>query len=237
MYAAGMLDEGIRLVELQNDTTNYLKATQLNQRIQSKILLANSEINAVAAELDCEGQRMDQLSQYVEAINAKQTNRLTVKSIVIGAATGIASALVSNSNWVKGIAIGGGISGAGISIATLNPKGSKIEIAHKRNLLRNVWLQENNNEISPFLWLMLTEKRISNAGTNAILSNLKHRWIRFQFNGDEVAAAASVIFTEGGIYRADELRNRAAMINQLKVEIRSLEQYIHVLMQELQQRQ
>lgn len=145
--------------------------------------------------------------------------------------------MVSNSNWVKGIAIGGGVSGAGISIATLNPKGKKIELTHKRNLLRNVWLQENNNDIPPFLWLMLTEKRISNSGTNAILTNLKHRWIKFQFNGNEAEAAASVNFTKGGIYRADELRNRAAMINQLRVEIRSLEQYIHLFLQELQQRQ
>ncbi|MBO9562670.1 MAG: hypothetical protein J7621_07845 [Niastella sp.] len=234
MYAAGILHEGMRLVQLQNDTTNNLQVRQLSQHIQSKILLANAEIHAVAAELDCEGQRIDQLTQYVEAINAKQTARLTVTSIVIGAATGIAGSLVSNANWVKGIAIGGGISGAGISIATLNPKGKKIELAHKRNLLRNVWLQENNNDITPFLWLMLTEKRISNAGTRAILTNLKHRWIKYQFDGDEAAAATSVNFTNGGIYRADELRNRAAMINQLRVEILSLEQYIHILLQELQ---
>ncbi|WP_315822343.1 hypothetical protein [Paraflavitalea speifideaquila] len=114
---------------------------------------ANSGIGAVAVELDCEGERVDQLVKYVESLNAKRTTRLTVASIVMGAVTGVAGALVSNSNWNKGIAIGGGVAGVGLGVATLNPKGKKIELFHKRNLLRNVWLQENNHEFPPFCGL------------------------------------------------------------------------------------
>lgn len=234
LHALDMLEEGKRLVQLQQDTAGSLAVFQLKQQIQSKVYLANSEIDAIAAELDCESQRVDQITQYVEAMNAKQTTRLTVASIVIGAATGIAGALVSNGNWVKGIAIGGGVAGAGTSLATLNPKGKKIELMHKRNLLRNVWLQQNNNDLSPFLWFMLTEKRISNTGNNSLLVNLKHRWVRFHFNGKEEEGNASVNFSEGGIYRVDDLHDRSAMLNQLRVEVRSLEQYLPVFLRELQ---
>ena len=234
LHALDILEEGKHLVLLQQDTGNNLAVFQLKLQIQSKVYLANSGIDAIAAELDCEGQRINQITQYVEAMNAKQTTRLTVASIVIGAATGIAGALVSNDNWVKGIAIGGGVAGAGVSIATLNPKGKKIELVHKRNLLRNVWLQQNNNDLPPFLWFMLTEKRISNTGDNSLLANLKHRWVRFQFNGKEDEGNTSVNFTDGGIYRVDDLQDRAAMLNQLRVEIRSLEQYLHIFLRELQ---
>jgi len=234
LHALDIIAEGNRLVQLQKDTTNNLAVFQLKQHIQSKVYLANSEIDAIDAELDCEGQRIDQITQYVEAINAKKTTRLTVGSIIIGAATGIAGALVSNDNWVKGIAIGGGIAGAGVSIATLNPKGKKIELVHKRNLLRTVWLQQNNNDLPSFLWFMLTEKRISNTGDNSLLTNLKHRWVRFQFNGKEEEGNASVNFKEGGIYRVDDLHDRSAMLNQLRVEVRSLEQYLHIFLRELQ---
>jgi len=234
LHGLDLLDVGNRLVQLQSDTGNNLPVFQLKQRIQSKVYLANSEIDAIAAELDCEGQRIDQITQYVEAMNSKKTTRLTVASIVIGAATGIATVLVNNGNWVKGIAIGGGVAGAGVGIAALNPKGKKIELAHKRNLLRTAWLAQNNNDLPPFLWFMLTEKRISNTGANSLLANLKHRWIRFQFNGKEDEGNASVNFTEGGVYRVDDLHDRSAMLNQLRVEVRSLEQYLHIFLRELQ---
>jgi hypothetical protein len=234
MHALGILDEGTQLVQLKDDTGYNMHRFQLKQRIQSKVLLAGSEIDAIAAELDCEGQRIEQIAQYMETLNAKHTTRLTVASVVIGAATGIASALVSNSDWVKGIAIGGGVMGAGLSLATLNPRGKKIQLSHKRNLLRNVWLQENNNELPSFVWFMLTEKRISNAGTSSLLANLKHRWVRYQFDGKEAEGNASVNFTEGGIYHVDDLHDRSAMISQLRVEVRSLEQYLNIFLWELQ---
>ncbi len=233
MHALGILDEVIVVDSLKEDSANSIKILQLSQRINIKVLLANAEIGAVAAELDCEGQRIDQIVKYVESLNAKRTTRLTVASLLIGAATGVAGALVSNSNWNKGVAIGGGVAGAGLGIATLNPKGRKIELVHKRNLLRNVWLQENNHDIPSFLWFMLTEKRISNAGASSLLANLKHRWIKYQFDGNAENAGASVNFSEGGIYQADDLHNRSEMINQLQAEIRSFDQYINIFLKEL----
>jgi hypothetical protein len=206
---------------------------QLRQYIYDKVLLANSEIDAIAAELDCEGERIDQIAKYVDNVNAKRTTRLTVASIVIGAAAGITSATVTDAGWNKGIAIGAGVAGAGLGLATLNPKGRKIQLMHKRNLLRTVWTGENNNDIPTFLWFMLTEKRISNSGNNNLLNNLKHRWITYQFDGDSSKAARSVNFSEGGIYRADDLHDRAEMINQFQAEIRSISQNVNIFLQEL----
>ncbi len=81
---------------------------------------------------------------------------------------------------------------------------------------------------------MLTEKRFSNAGTSSLLDNLKHRWIRYQFDGNADEAGASVNFSEGGWYLADDLYNRSEMINQLQAEIRSFHQYINIFLRELQ---
>jgi len=145
----------------------------------------------------------------------------------------VASAFISNSGWNKGVAVGAGVAGVGLGIATLNPKGKKIELVHKRNLLRNVWQQENQNTFPPFVWFMLTEKSISNSGANSLLHNLRQRWIHYQFDGDSTKAGTSVNFTDGGFYRADDLHNRAQMINQLQAVVRSLGQDINIFLREL----
>lgn len=232
MHALGILEDVRRL---EKDSTDHIKELQLRRHINDKVLLATAEISSVAAELDCEGERIDQIAKYLDDMNAKRNTRFTVTSIVVGALAGVAGALVTNSGWNKGIAITAGAAGIGLGLATLNPKGRRIEIQHQRNLLRDVWLQQNNYDMPPFVWFMLTGKRISNSGASSLLDNLKHRWIKYQFDGNEKQAAASVNFTDGGIYRADDLHNRAEMINQLQAEIRSLAQPLNIFLKELQE--
>jgi hypothetical protein len=234
LHALDLLDDVREIDRLKNDSGAQMQVFKVRQHIQNRIMLANAEIGAFAAELECEGQRVDQIAKYVETMNSKKITRLTVASIVVGAATGIGGALVNNDNWNKGVTIGGGVVGAGLGIAALNPRGRKVELLHKRNPLRNIWLQENNHDISSFLWFMLTEKRISNTGANSLAVNLKHRWVRYQFEGNIEDAAASVNFTGGGIYRAGDLRDRADMIRQLQAEVRSLDQYLNAFLRELQ---
>lgn len=233
IHALGLLDEVKQVALIKNDSLNSSTHLQLMQRISSRVLLVSSEINAIAAELDCEGERLDQIAKYVDDLNAKHNTRFTVASIVVGALSGVAGAFISQPGWNKGVAIGAGAAGIGLGLATLNPKGKKVELLHQRNLLRNVWLQQNNSEFSPFLWFMLSEKRISNTAAGSLLSNLRHRWVRYQFDGDSSAASKSVNFTGGGIYNAAELHNRAEMINQLQAEIRSIEQQVNLFLREL----
>lgn len=235
MYALGIVEDVKQLQELQNNATDHVRELQLRRRINDKILLANAEISSVAAELDCEGERIDQIAKYVDDMNTKRNTKFTVTSIVVGALAGAAGALVTNSGWNKGIAISAGAAGIGLGLATLNPKGRKIDIQHQRNLLRDVWLQQNNYDIPAFVWFMLTEKRISNSGEASLLDNLKRRWIKYQFDDKEKEAKQSVNFTDGGTYRADDLHNRAEMINQLQAEIRSLAQPLNIFLRELQE--
>ena len=46
----------------------------------------------------------------------------------------------------KGVAIGAGVIGAGLGWATLNPKGKRLILKHKRNHLRAIWEEKNSNE-------------------------------------------------------------------------------------------
>ena len=125
------------------DSILYL-ATQ--QKIEQKVRDALVEIDALVGELDCEGERCDQLKELLGGMNSKRDNKLTVASIVIGALSAVADACISNDGWNKGVAIGAGVIGAGLGWATLSPKGKRLILKHKRNHLRAIWEEKNSDE-------------------------------------------------------------------------------------------
>ncbi|PTT66818.1 MULTISPECIES: hypothetical protein [unclassified Chryseobacterium] len=236
LNALDNLDEVHEIMELKKDTSleSQVKVLQLKSKINSKITIALTELDAVAAEFDCEGERVAQIGNYVDNLNDSRNNKLILLSIVTGAAASVAGGIVKDNSWSNTIDIGGGVLGAGFGLATLNPKGKKVEFIHQRNLLRDVWkgkLQSPN--FPPFIWYMYTEKKFSNREQQSIISSMKERWLHYQFDDDKKRADESVIFSDGGFYRSDDLHNRAAMLNQMQSATRTINQNINYLLLDL----
>lgn len=236
LNALDNLDEVHEIMELKKDTSleSQVKVLQLKSKINSKITIALTELDAVAAEFDCEGERVAQIGNYVDNLNDSRNNKLILLSIVTGAAASVAGGIVKDNSWSNAIDIGGGVLGAGFGLATLNPKGKKVEFIHQRNLLRDVWkgkLQSPN--FPPFIWYMYTEKKFSNREQQSIISSMKERWLHYQFDDDKKRADESVIFSDGGFYRSDDLHNRAAMLNQMQSATRTINQNINYLLLDL----
>lgn len=80
---------------------------------------------------------------------------------------------------------------------------------------------------------MYTEKKFSNREERSIIGNMKLRWLHYQFDDNKTAADQSVIFSDGGYYRADDLHNRAAMLNQMQSATRTINQNINYLLLDL----
>ncbi|WP_284180478.1 hypothetical protein [Sphingobacterium faecium] len=232
LYALGLTEEMKELGKLKGNSSvdARIRKLTINDQINRTLLLALSDINTAAAELDCEAERVDQVAGYIDEINAARNNKLVVGSIALGALASIAGAVITNNDVNSAVGITGGLLGGGLGFFTLNPKGKKVEFYHPHNLLRNVWTQNDTDQsFSPFIWYMLSEKIFSNDGTNSLLHNLKNRWIDYQFDNDKNQGNQSVIFSDGGIYYADDLHSRAAMINQLQAVIRSINQGVNNL--------
>ncbi|MFY7890716.1 MAG: hypothetical protein ACOVOW_17495, partial [Spirosomataceae bacterium] len=237
MITALKLNDAISELTTLKGNTNpeaQIKAIRLKEEMNTTFIATQTELNAISAELDCEGEKIEQIAKYIDAKNNTYINRLTVASIVLGAAASIAGVLISDNNWNNGITIGAGIGGAGLAFGVLKNKGHKIELHHKRNLLKNIWTEENlNSNFPPFVWFMLSEKQFSNSGETALIQNIKRRWIEYQFEGNEKEANESVLFLDRGIYHSDELHNRSEMINQLQSTIRALNQNLNFLIVEI----
>ncbi|KMQ67717.1 hypothetical protein ACM39_12825 [Chryseobacterium sp. FH2] len=236
LNALDNLDEVHQIIGLKKDSSlaSQVKVLQLKTKINSKITIALTELDAVAAEFDCEGERVAQIGNYVDNLNDSRNNKLILYSIVTGAAASIAGGIIKDDAWSNAVDISGGALGAGFGLATLNPKGKKVEFIHQRNLLRDIWNEKlESPNFPPFIWYMYTEKKFSNKEKHSIIGNMKERWLHYQFDDDKDAANRSVIFSDGGYYRADDLHNRAAMLNQMQSATRTINQNINYLLLDL----
>lgn len=230
------LDEVNEIMKLKKDSSlgSQVKVLQLKMKINSKITIALTELDAVAAEFDCEGERVAQIGNYVDNLNQSRNNKLILYSIAAGAVASIAGGIVKDDAWSSAIDISGGALGAGFGLATLNPKGKKVEFIHQRNLLRDIWHEKlESPNFPPFIWYMYTEKKFSNKEENSLIQNMKQRWLHYQFDDDKNAADQSVIFSDGGFYRSNDLQNRAAMLNQMQSATRTINQTINYLLLDL----
>lgn len=236
LNALGTLDEIELILSIKSDTSlaAKVKVLQLKNIINSKITIALTELDAVAAEFDCEGERVAQMANYVENINNSRNDKLILYSIIVGAGTSIASSMVANPLLANAINIGGGVVGAGLGLATWNPRGKQVEFIHKRNILKDVWSgQLISANFPPFVWYMYTEPHFSNKENISIIQNMNQRWLHYQFNDDKNAAEHSVNFGEGGYYSATDLNNRAAMLNQMQSATRTINQNFNYLLLDL----
>ncbi|MDY0988231.1 hypothetical protein SOM12_12465 [Flavobacterium sp. CFBP9031] len=213
------------LSEYLQTKKDTLKRLVLKQKITDRLILTSIEINALASELDCNGERIDKLANFVNDINNKKTRNLTVASVTIGALTTVATVLIKNNNASDIVGVSGGLVSAGLGALTIAPKGKKINLKLERNLLRNIWFNDNSNGAYPnSIWVILNEKQFSNSGKNDLQESIKNRWLQYNFDGKIDAETEKLFFYDGGIYSADDLSSRANMLNELQATVRSLEQ-------------
>ena len=148
--------------------------------------------------------------------------------------TSVAGGVIKDNGVENAVNIGGGLLGAGLGLATFNPKGKKVEFIHERNLLRDIWEQKLlSKNFPPFIWYMYTEKKFTGNREHSIIQNMKQRWIQYQFDSDENAANQSVNFGNGGFYRSSDLHNRESMLNQMQSATRTINQNINYLLLDL----
>ncbi len=223
------------LTELQSETAQSNGYLDKKQRIMSRLLLVSTEIASTSAELDCESERAKQVAYFILQRENRRVRTLTVASIVVGAATGIASTSGSQSQS-EAIAITGGIIGGTLGLGALFSS-RRIYFSHTRNLLTDFW---DDDQISivypPSVWYLLTEKYFSNAQINSISHNMQERWIKFDVLGHdakETEQRRKLFFGEGGTYSSDELTTRARMLDQVQASVRLMNQDLQVLIMEL----
>lgn len=224
-------------------TESALRRLALRQAIGERVLGAMLDIAAVLAELDCEGERGDQLQAVLQARETRRLRRLTIGSILAGALTagvtgglGLGGAVTAAS--IAGIA--GGATEAGFGAAQLGG-GPTGMLATDRNLLGELWRRPAEPVLFPqTVWNYLVRVRTGPVARQAgpVAEALAAAWAadgRLGAPGSEEARArAALLFGAGGRYTADELETREALLELVQASVSLMNRDLRLLLADLQ---
>ena len=212
------------------------RALRARESVLERITLAKIAVSSLRARVDCEGDEVLALETQMNKKEAKRDKVLTVASIFVGAATGIASAIlagVHDDAPAAGVAIGGAGASAALSIAALGEPSYRFKLDHPRNLLREVWTGDRAAPRIPgTVWRMLTEERGAGVPTSREL--LVQRWKeRVKALAGGVEKNEPLLFGAGGIYDPHQLKARGEMLDLLESEVSLVNEGLEELLAEV----
>ncbi|WP_207538773.1 hypothetical protein [Sabulicella rubraurantiaca] len=204
------------------------------QAVVNRVLLASLDVAGLMAELDCEEERSDQLRERLQRVEARRARRLNLASIMIGAATAVATGGLSLAGaGTAGDIVGivGGSAGAATAGSVLfgAPSG---EFRTERNLLREVWEPPPRPAfIPPAAWRHLT--RPGDDG-RSIAERLVAEWRADErLSGPQREARMRLLLGGGGAYTVEELELREGSLDLLEASVALMNQDLRLLLGEL----
>lgn len=216
-----------------------LERMRLRQEVTEAILQGMLDAAAAIAEIDCEGERVDQLRARLQQMQDRRARQLGVAGLMAGAATaaltgGLALGGAATAGNIAGIA-GGGLE-AGIAGTLLFGPAPTGTLETRRNLLAEVWEAPAEPRLLPApVWRHLHGPP---APATSRLDRLRAEWAEMlgEPGSEEASRAAAQQFGPGGAYTASELELRDRMLDLLESAIALMHQDLRRLLAELRAR-
>jgi hypothetical protein len=212
-----------------------IRRLQLMERTQLAIL----EVDSATAEIVCERDRADQLTDRIDEVDGARVKRLTVASIVLGGIAGIVTGGIglaaSGMVGADATTLGGGVLASWVGLSALFIQ-SQVDFRHERNILRELWEDPDEPQIfSPILWRYLHQS--PNANDESPRAEVLNEWRQKGRLGErdskEEARRRLLFFSTGGRYSAPDLRARASMLETLEASLRLIHEDLEVLVREM----
>lgn len=238
--ALGMLsfmDDYIKVLEeYKADPTLEKRIAYIDkyQRLSQRFEASKMEISSVQSELNCEEDRLRQVSQYLMGVEGKEIKNLTVASILLGATWSIVSAFVLNgSDAAVYFGLGVGIIGAGLGYSMLKVR-KPVNFTHKRNHLKEIVLGPEQSELFPSsVWYYLNFIDAEGEDPRSMRGEILQKWrtlgVFVDIKSKDMPALQEKFFGEGGIYSSRELELRASMYDQVSAKINLMMQDLNYL--------
>jgi hypothetical protein len=199
-----------------------LERLRLRQEVTEAILQGLLDAAAAMAEIDCEGERVDELRARLQRIQEVRARQLGVAGLMAGAATaaltgGLALAGAGTAGNIAGIA-GGGLE-AGLAGALLFGPSPTGLLETRRNLLAEVWEAPATPRLLPApVWRHLNGP--PGPGPSR-LDRLRAEWAEMlgEPGSEEAARGIALQFGPGGAYTAEDLERRDRMLDLLESAI------------------
>lgn len=213
------------------------------QRVTERLADVALEISSTAGELDCEEERADQIADFLLDEAGSRVKNLTIIAILLGAlgsaATGLMSLFEVRKTIYRPVGIAIGLAGAALGYSSLRTSAAAdIPYSHRRNALGDVWRGPAESHVFPAaVWNYLSQP--SGRGTRGLplRQHLRNRWLRAGELGTKDTAEKQqlvrLLFGAGGTYKADALRIRANLFDQLESSVNLMQADVQQLAREV----
>ncbi len=222
---------------LDGGTLRFLK---VRQELSDRLLLALFEANSIAAELECEKARTEDIASRLEDIRNDVQQGRTILAILADSISGVFAGtfLLLGSEIISGVVdLSGSIAALGFGVAALGGDQS-YELKHGRNLMTEIWHGGlTSNQFPAPVWRYLngpvreTSKR---SRRESIVGSWRGRL--GEPGSKQERRRVELFFGDGGLYRISELRHRGEMLGLLKTHVNLMNQDLNLLYRETLQR-
>lgn len=230
--------QGLQRYKTDSSIANRVSILEYRQKIVYRVSVASLEVSSVESELDCELERAHQVADYLLGKKGNREKKLTVGAIVVTAVGAVLTGLLKNQEFAADrIGIASGIIGAGLGVMALTGD-KKVAFQHPENALADIWHKPEVSKIfPPHIWHFLNVAKTDSLQKGSLRSRLIADWQNLDqlppnSKMEELQEAANLYFGTGGIYNADQLNNRADMLDQLIATINLLTQDLRLMMRE-----
>lgn len=234
-----------RLARLEKDSSNRAEVDRARRKLTARIQLATMEVSSLVAEIECEAQRADEVQDRLKQAQNKRTTVQTILAVVFGGATNVITGGL-------GLATGAGDPAQTVTIAggalevlfgtSANFAKVRQEFSHPRNHLAGLFDDtKHTSYFPPSVWQFLTEPNIRDLEGHSLREVLLEAWREEGRLGElgsrREQAREFLIFGPGGLYDAEDLHIREAMLQQLESSIQLMHQDLETLLREVLIRQ
>lgn len=210
-----------------------LHSLAVRQELSDRLLLALFDANSIAAELECEKARAEDLASQLEEIRNDIQQGRTIMAILADSISGVFAGtfLLLGSEILSGLLdLSGSVAALGFGVAALGGD-QAYEFTHGRNLMTDVWRGElTGHQFPQSVWHYLSRPARPN-GKRSRRDNIIGQWQhRLGKPGSkQEQRLTELYFGRGGIYRSNELRHRAEMLGLLKTHVNLMTQDLKLL--------
>ncbi|WP_447986637.1 hypothetical protein [Nitrospira sp. Nam74] len=218
---------------LEGASVRYLA---VRQELSDRLLLALFEARSIAAELECEKERSEDIAARLEEIRNDVQQGRTVMAILADSISGVFAGtfLLLGSEVLSGVIdLSGSVAALGFGVAALGGD-QTYELRHTRNLMADVWQgDESPKQFPDPVWRYLNwplREGSKRTRRDSIVWSWRERLGKP--GSKQERRRADLFFGGGGIYRIAELRYRSEMLGLLKTHVNLMTQDLNLLFRE-----
>lgn len=211
-----------------------LELLSLKQDLGLRLISLETQLAAIIFEAECTGELLEAMAFELDQDKQSRGLVLGLASLVVGAAASTAAGIWdltgTDSPGPAVLALGGGLSSAGLGAAAFAPRATSLRYDTTRNLLVPLLHNDDSQQFYPaFVFRLLTLPAPAGPSPREQLLQTWQELIDEGVPAEQRAEATALLYGEGGLYSQELLALRERMYDALETQLNALARDLELL--------